>query len=340
MPPKTWQEAYTQSQASQVNPLQPSSSQGLAPINVKDYRRGNAFNEGRDAEPRILEERAFKNQDRLATRPGAKSNPRMEDHTGGSSQLNTSRNTTSRVDYNLEQVLHEARILQAPQKPLPRFLQTMPLPMPQHLSRYGTILASHNDSVMTQRQLTINTLSPNEREEQDEWARRQLTISGTCRAGFEWVRKEKGYRCKGGNHCITDALLAEGDAGFYIGDNGGFKVKKGEDEFWKGPWYKAGSGGEVEAYPNYGLLDNGGRIGACPDSRSLNIGRSRGFGSLQGREMRPPRVRGIPAGERIPGPVLGISYLDPREADPVSSSRRRPGRSGGADYPNLVEYNR
>jgi hypothetical protein len=111
-------------------------------------------------------------------------------------------------------------------------LSSTPLTSNQRPSFY-----QHN-SGMSQRQLHFNTLSSEERILQEEWARHQLTITGCCVAGYDWVRKEKGYRCLGGNHCVTDALLAEGDGGFYSGSNGGRRVKKGESEFWEGPYYK------------------------------------------------------------------------------------------------------
>jgi hypothetical protein len=144
---------------------------------------------------------------------------------------------------------------------------------------------------MAQRQLSYNTLPAKERAIQDQWARAQLSENGFCVAGFRLVRKEKGYRCLGGNHCVTDALLAEGDGGFYQGDNGGVKCKPGEPEFWGGPYYMIrGGGGSV-----------GGAWGYPPGMT--------GRGPLNGRELRAPRAAGIPNGMSIPGTVLGIGPL-------------------------------
>jgi hypothetical protein len=178
---------------------------------------------------------------------------------------------------------------------------------------------------MSQRQLHFNTLSSEERILQEEWARHQLTITGCCVAGYDWVRKEKGYRCLGGNHCVTDALLAEGDGGFYSGSNGGRRVKKGESEFWEGPYYKKRGGFG-------GMGANNGGVGGGPRMHRMEV-------VMSNFEKRLPRTEGIPSGEGIPGEVLGIGHLEPGEGVHVSSSSRRR-RNGGADDPQLVEYNR
>jgi hypothetical protein len=72
---------------------------------------------------------------------------------------------------------------------------------------------------MAARQTKINALSPDERAKQEEWAQRQLTMNtGQCVAGSGWYRyrDERGYRCDGGVHYVSDELLAEGKGGYFV----------------------------------------------------------------------------------------------------------------------------
>ena len=89
------------------------------------------------------------------------------------------------------------------------------------------------DQKMASRQTHIETLPPIERQEQEEWAQRQLKgIEGACVAGFSWYRIQGGYQCHGGHHLVTDELLAEGQGGYYEGS--GVDMM---NPFWEGPFY-------------------------------------------------------------------------------------------------------
>ncbi|CAG8975505.1 hypothetical protein HYALB_00012281 [Hymenoscyphus albidus] len=92
-----------------------------------------------------------------------------------------------------------------------------------------SLLNTDYDRTMAARQTRLNSLSPRERAEQEEWALQYIARMNVCPTGFEWVRYERigGYICMGGHHATTDALIAKGE-GEYIGErNGG----------WTGPWY-------------------------------------------------------------------------------------------------------
>jgi hypothetical protein len=74
------------------------------------------------------------------------------------------------------------------------------------------------DRTMAMRQTQIKKLSPEERAIQEEWAKSMLEkLPGQCVLCFGWRREDKidGYRCVGGNHVITDEMLAEGKGGYY-----------------------------------------------------------------------------------------------------------------------------
>jgi hypothetical protein len=68
---------------------------------------------------------------------------------------------------------------------------------------------------MATRQLKYDSLSRQDRYEQEKWAQKQLA-KNTCAMGFVWAREIGGYRCHPpeslgeGNHFVTDELLAEG----------------------------------------------------------------------------------------------------------------------------------
>jgi hypothetical protein len=101
---------------------------------------------------------------------------------------------------------------------------------------------------MASRQTRIESMPPNERQEQERWAQSQLKqLSGTCPLGFEWGRIPGGYRCQpygpppNGLHKVTDELLAEGKGGVYCQN---FDSSWFEDDF-RGPFYPNGSHGEL-----------------------------------------------------------------------------------------------
>jgi hypothetical protein len=89
---------------------------------------------------------------------------------------------------------------------------------PQAVGEHESLLKTQHDREMAQRQLRIETLNRQEREEQERWAQEQLMLRGACIRGFQWVRVEGGYMCAGENHAVTDELLAEGKGGYYVRD--------------------------------------------------------------------------------------------------------------------------
>jgi len=77
---------------------------------------------------------------------------------------------------------------------------------------------------MATRQLKYETLAPKERNEQEEWAQKQLKKS-ICFNGYKKRREIGGYRCQPGEgsvytgsgcHFITDELLVEGKGRQYF----------------------------------------------------------------------------------------------------------------------------
>ncbi|PQE10874.1 hypothetical protein CJF30_00009006 [Rutstroemia sp. NJR-2017a BBW] len=83
---------------------------------------------------------------------------------------------------------------------------------------------------MASKQVRYEELSREEQIEQDSWASSYSQHAGPCPAGFDWVRVQQGYVCNGGHHLMTDALVAEGKGGFYVGS-----LHMG----WWGPYYSA-----------------------------------------------------------------------------------------------------
>jgi hypothetical protein len=69
---------------------------------------------------------------------------------------------------------------------------------------------------MASRQVQYETLSPQDRKKQEEWAQEKIKTLGPCPEGFEWQRVHGGYHCGGGNHWTPDELVAEGKGGFYM----------------------------------------------------------------------------------------------------------------------------
>jgi hypothetical protein len=77
----------------------------------------------------------------------------------------------------------------------------------------GTILRPDLDAKMATRQLKYETLSGQDRIEQEKWAQKELEKS-KCVGGFPWMRETGGYRCctftpGDGIHFVTDELLAQ-----------------------------------------------------------------------------------------------------------------------------------
>jgi len=68
----------------------------------------------------------------------------------------------------------------------------------------GTMLVTDRDREMASRQTRIETLSGQQRKEQENWAQSQLKLSGVCIGGFNWDRVDGGYRCKNERCFVTD----------------------------------------------------------------------------------------------------------------------------------------
>lgn len=85
----------------------------------------------------------------------------------------------------------------------------------------GTIFRSAYDVEMASKQTRIETMNPEEREKQEEWAQSQIALNGVCPQNYLWDRIAGGYRCRGplgtgGDHYATDELIAEGKGGLMI----------------------------------------------------------------------------------------------------------------------------
>lgn len=83
-------------------------------------------------------------------------------------------------------------------------------------SNVKSIYTTPHDLDMASKQMKIKSLPPKEREQQDKWATKKLTMTDACPDAFEWRRVEEGYHCKGEHHFVTDELLAEGMRGVFL----------------------------------------------------------------------------------------------------------------------------
>lgn len=98
------------------------------------------------------------------------------------------------------------------------------------------ISTSKIDNFFRARQKYIKTLAPKERAEQEKWAQSKIDKQGCCDQGYTWKREGNGYRCDGGAHSITDAMMASGGKGGLIN--------------YLGPYYKAEGGKAKEVKVN------------------------------------------------------------------------------------------
>lgn len=81
---------------------------------------------------------------------------------------------------------------------------------------FNTTFRTQHDVQMAARQVRYDELSVQDRSEQEVWAQSQLKqIVGRCPQSFGWIRETGGYRCGGGDHLVTDELLAEGKGRYY-----------------------------------------------------------------------------------------------------------------------------
>jgi hypothetical protein len=107
-----------------------------------------------------------------------------------------------------------------------------------------SILRTEHDVTMASRQTRINSLPPAERQEQEQWAQKQIHLTGACIGGWWWTRVQGGYRCGSGNCKVTDELLAAGNGGFLsahpqqnlFNRNPNLQDQRGIT--WVGPFYK------------------------------------------------------------------------------------------------------
>jgi len=106
----------------------------------------------------------------------------------------------------------------------------------------GKNLRTTEDREMASRQTRYANLSGADRQKQDDWARGQISLLDICPMNFDWYRISGGMRCRGGNHLMTDALLAEGSGGYWETDLDivkitNKKVLKMDGGKWVGPYY-------------------------------------------------------------------------------------------------------
>ncbi|KAF4635135.1 hypothetical protein G7Y89_g2968 [Cudoniella acicularis] len=112
------------------------------------------------------------------------------------------------------------------------------------------LLKTAYDVQMAHRQTQIETMKPEERKKQKDWAQKQLTENaGVCVQGFQWIRwhgpyDNGGYRCKGGSHFVSDSLIAEGKGGYM----GGSILSTIDRPIWNGPFYSQEE--ELKFYEN------------------------------------------------------------------------------------------
>jgi hypothetical protein len=110
----------------------------------------------------------------------------------------------------------------------------------------GTTFRTEPDVKMASRQTRIESMAPQEREEQEQWAQTQLRQLNTCPAGFQWRRIPGGYQClpygTPGVHKVTHDLIAEGKGGYYTQKFDKTKLPGGGND-WRGPFYTGLSAG-------------------------------------------------------------------------------------------------
>ncbi|CZR56863.1 uncharacterized protein PAC_06752 [Phialocephala subalpina] len=79
-----------------------------------------------------------------------------------------------------------------------------------------SIFKSSDDQKMAQRQTKIESMLPEERQKQENWA--QGMIKGLCLGYVGWNRIQGGYRCIANQHAVTDELVSEGKGGMFFLD--------------------------------------------------------------------------------------------------------------------------
>jgi hypothetical protein len=98
-------------------------------------------------------------------------------------------------------------------------------------------LRNPEDFKMASKMPIFESMTPNEQQKQDEWARDFIGHIGICPQDNGWVRREGGYQCSKGGHGMTDKMIAEGTGKLFA-----FKLGSAYDwndkESWKGPYIK------------------------------------------------------------------------------------------------------
>ncbi|KUJ19429.1 uncharacterized protein LY89DRAFT_613075, partial [Mollisia scopiformis] len=69
------------------------------------------------------------------------------------------------------------------------------------------------DEEFASRQRNFDKLPKPEQQENEVWVQDYMKRSGPCPQNFKWERRGKGLHCTGGNHYVTDDLIAEGKGG-------------------------------------------------------------------------------------------------------------------------------
>jgi hypothetical protein len=171
--------------------------------------------------------------------------------------------------------------------------------VPPNISRFP-LTQDYNDK-MRRRQTRYETLPRNEQEEQEAWAQARLQQVGNCPRGFLWFRWKDGYRCHGGDHRVTDQLLAEskGDSCKLLLRR--FRIGTGPriwpDETWSEPMDKEELGGAIQFVAP--VVDTqlfmGGNVSALANMNFQAILRRAGYDQL----MNPNSA----AGHRQPGAI-------------------------------------
>ena len=132
---------------------------------------------------------------------------------------------------------------------IPNFIRLDPL---EPISPPKTSLTTPHDLKMASLQTVYHTLPPSAKLEQELWAQEQLKEKiPPCPGGYTWLRQDGknssskvkdmgGYKCNGGHHFVSDALLAEGRGGYIE-----FQANMIGWSRWRGPFYKGWEKREV-----------------------------------------------------------------------------------------------
>jgi hypothetical protein len=119
------------------------------------------------------------------------------------------------------------------------------------------VFTSKKDKEMASKQASYHKLSEREKKEQDKWVDEKKKALGLCPMAFAWIRREGGYRCSGGNHFLTDGLIAEMKGGVF---NVPLDLEGKWAVFW-GPYYPDPLRPGRMVWGGSGVRDNGAPLG-------------------------------------------------------------------------------